>query len=201
MYGKNIFLNLILVAMICNMDIRWRMSKPIHRSLSGKVEPTNFVQMTQFWKNWIPTGFLVMREVLKCYPFATLKYSVCLSQQWEGRMSGWIILFLDSLSMNPMAGNGLANLEESMWIQTEGMGILEGEAIWTTFMTEIVSLSDVTSLRANVVFHHKLLVRWIQTRHHLNLKVEMLFQDVGSDELLWLTCWVNPLQNVHIFYI
>ena len=78
-YGINICLNLMPVRVMKRFFTSWRISNPRRRSLSGKFEPTMFYHIIQLGKNWIPMGFLVMREVSKNFPFATPKYSVWFS--------------------------------------------------------------------------------------------------------------------------
>ena len=86
---------------------KWRMSKPMSKSLSGRVEATIFFQITQFGKNRILMSFLVIKVVSNVLPLTALDNLEWFSQQSEGRTEGSIILVSTPVSINPMTGTGL----------------------------------------------------------------------------------------------
>ena len=70
-------------------------------------------------------GFLVIKVVSKVSPLTALKSLEWCSQQSDGRTEGSIILVSAPVSINPITGTGLWNLEGRMDILREGLGMVE----------------------------------------------------------------------------
>ena len=176
------------------------MSKPMSKSLSGSLDAIIFFQIMQLGNNWILMGFLIINVVSKVSLLTAQKSFKCFSQQLEGMIEGSIILVSAPVSINPMTGTGLWNLEGRIDIFKEGLGMAETWlTVWTVEMTEISSESENSTIMKAVwssysVCSEKLI-------QHLDSRITgKNVEDAVWDEQLWQICEDSFEQNDRVSY-